>query len=338
MKQQLLSWGIVLLLFACSTPKQLSLDSIFSSHFDHKMISSGANYPDFNTRKDSVDLFLISLHEGYTKEEFKRKAAWEDKALQEQIAFLISKQWLTTTTSKDLYPTVFIANSEQGKSLFSYSLPIALQITKSIEDQLHSIKLKYKQLSIAKEYSFETMSFLILSNVFLDNWQINNVESDFLNVPHRPERHGKNYYYALFQNESYPKEAFGIYGNQYKKVNDSLTIAVYGNNRNLVSKQLNNDVFVEDLVKNVPSINSDDNKQFTLMANNFSPRLIEILETNLDYSKHVYRTMGYAKAISFEEFYIWWYHFIYTQTTNMLKENGLLVVPEKGNFYYTIRN
>ena len=336
MKQQLLSWGIVLLLFNCSTPKQLSLDSIFNSRFDHKMISSGPNYPDFNTRKDSIDLFLISLHEGYTTEEFKNKAGWDEKTLQEKINLLTSKQWLSR--SVDLHPTIFIANNEQGKSLYSYSWPIALEIVTSIEDQLHDIRLEYEQSNLAKAFNFETMSFLILSNVLLDNWQIDNLERNFLKTPQRPERHGKNYYYALFQNESYPKEAFGIYGNQYRKINDSLTIAVYGNNRNLVSNRLNDSTFIKDLVKNAPMVNRSDNQKLSLMADNFSVRLIEILKENLDYSMHVYRNMGYAKNNSFEEFYIWWYHFIYTQVTNMLGEKGLLEIPEAGNFYYTVRN
>ena len=336
MKQRLLLWGIVLLFISCSTPKQLTLDSIFNSHFDHKMISSGSNYPDFNTRKDSIDLFLISLHEGNTKKEFKLKAGWDDKILQEKISLLTTKQWLSE--SEDFYPTIFIANNEQGKSLFSYSLPIALEIVTTIENQLNDLRLEYEQLNLAKAHSFETMSFLILSNVLLDNWQINNVERHFLKAPQRPERHGKNYYYALFQNESHPKEAFGIYGNQYRSVSDSLTIAVYGNNRNLVSNQLNDPVFVEDLVKNAPTINNSDNQKLSLMADDFSVTLVEILKENLDYSMHVYRNMGYAKNISFEEFYIWWYHFIYTQATNILEEKGLLVIPETGNFYYVVRN
>lgn len=336
MKQQLLLWGIVLSLFACSTPKQFTLDSIFNSHFDHKMISSGPNYPDFNTRKDSIDLFLISLHEGYTQEKFMEKVGWNNKVLQEKINLLTSKQWLTGM--EDLYPTVFIANSEQGKSLFNYSLPIALEIVTSIESQLHAIRLEYEQLNLAKIYSFEAMSFLILSNVLLDNWQINNVESKFLKAPKRPERHGKNYYYALFQNESYPEEAFGIYGNQYRSVSDSLTIAVYGNNRNLVSSQLKDSLFVDNLVKNGPVISSEDNQKLSLMADDFSVALMEILKENFNYSMHVYRNMGYTKNIGFEEFYIWWYHFIYTQATNMLEEKGLLVIPETGNFFYIVSN
>ena len=336
MKQQLLLWGIVLSLFSCNTPKQLSLDAIFSSHFDHKMISSGPNFPDFNTHKDSVDLFLIALHEGYSTEKFKRSVGWDNQTLQGQIALLTSKQWLNGMP--DVSPTVFIANHEQGKSLFNYSLPIALEIARAIEDQTPSLKQKYAQLNLAKTYSFETMSFLILSNVLLDNWQINTVESRFLKAPERPKRHEKNYYYALLQNESYPKEAFGIYGNQYKKINDSLTIAVYGNNRNLVSEQLNDAQFVDDLLKEIPLIYTGDNEELTLMANNFAVTLLDILETNREYSEHVYQTMGYAKETSFEEFYIWWYHFIYTQATNMLAESELLVIPEAGNFYYAFSN
>lgn len=43
---------------------------------------------------------------------------------------------------------------------------------------------------------------------------------------------------------------------------------------------------------------------------------------------------GYAGEIAFEEFFIWWYHFIYTQATNILAERGKLIIPEGGNFYY----
>ncbi len=336
MKQQLLLWGIVLCLSACTSPKQLSIDAIFSSRFDHKMISSGPNYPDFNTRKDSLDLFLVALHEGYTKEEFKRKSGWNDQTLQQQIALLTTKQWLLELP--DYHPTIFIANHQQGESLYNYSLPIALEIATTVEDQILSLRRNYKQLNLAETHDFEHMSFLLLSNVLLDNWQINTIEEKFLKAPQRPLRHGKNYYYALLQNETHPKEAFGIFGNQYKKINDTLTIAVYGNNRNIVSKQLNDSIFVEDLLKKVPIINNEDNNKLSLMAQNFSVHLLEILETNRDYSKHVYRTMGYAKGISFEEFYIWWYHFIYTQATKMLAENGLLSIPETGNFYYAINN
>lgn len=334
MKQLLLLWGIVLFLYACNAPKQLNLDTIFSSHFDHNMISSGPNFPDFKTRKDSIDLFLVALHEGHSIRKFQHKAGWDDSTLQQYITLLTSKQWLTP--SPKLRPTIFIANDTQGKALFEYSLPMALEIANSIEYQLPLVKVKYQQMALADKHDFESMSFLILSNVLLDNWQINDVERNFLKAPQRPERHGKYYYYSILENAGHPKEAFGIYGNQYRSVNDTLTIAVYGNNRNHVSKQLRADEFVEKILQTAPIISEADNNHLVSMAAMYQPLLLSILEKHKGHSKYVYRTMGYAEEISFEEFFIWWYHFIYTNATNILAEKGLLKIPEEGNFYYTL--
>ena len=39
---------------------------------------------------------------------------------------------------------------------------------------------------------------------------------------------------------------------------------------------------------------------------------------------------------SFEEFFIWWYHFIYTKVTDILAENRVLTIPKEGNIYSLI--
>jgi hypothetical protein len=44
--------------------------------------------------------------------------------------------------------------------------------------------------------------------------------------------------------------------------------------------------------------------------------------------------LDYDKEITFEEFFIWWYHLIYTQATNEMKQKGLLSIPQSGNFPY----
>jgi hypothetical protein len=44
--------------------------------------------------------------------------------------------------------------------------------------------------------------------------------------------------------------------------------------------------------------------------------------------------MGYSKEISFNEFYIAWYHFIYTKAFNLMVEENLLKVSVGGNLIY----
>ncbi|HLP17184.1 MAG TPA: hypothetical protein VK470_13050, partial [Bacteroidota bacterium] len=60
----------------------------------------------------------------------------------------------------------------------------------------------------------------------------------------------------------------------------------------------------------------------------------KILHKNKKYCLKMYHELGYSSEITFEEFFIWWYHFIYTQTTDVMHARALLKVPEGGNFFY----
>jgi len=334
MKQGFYYLCILWLLASCGAPNlKGTLDEIFIKQYEHKMISSGQNFPDFYAQNDSLDLFLISLHEQIPVKKFQKKVEWNDASLNTHIAFLKSKNWLAPGDS--LRPTIFIASDNDGEALFEQSTPIALEIVRAIEDELFSIKKQYHKTILSKSQNFKSMAFFILSNVLLDNWQINAVEREFLKTKTRPERHQNHYYYAIMEDASAPKEAFGIYGNQYRKLNDSTTLSIYGNNRNLANAKLKSDSkFLEYLLESVPRLNANDQQEMGEMAALFRPTLLEILEKHRNYISHVYQTSGYSEDISFEEFFIWWYHFIYTQTTNMLAERGSLILPEDGNFYY----
>ena len=336
MKQQLLLWVLALALNSCTTPKKaLDLDAIFLGHFNHKMISSGSNFPDFYVKNDSLDLFLVALHEQIPVKQFQKRVAWGKNTLNEHIAFLESKNWLAQ--NEGLKPTIFIASDAQGKSLFSYGTPIALEITQAIEEELYTVKKTFTNTSLSKSHSFDELAFFILSDVLLDNWQINNVEREFLMADQRPERHKKHYYYAIMENATHPKEEFGIYGNQYRNLNDSTALAIYGNNRNEASQRLKSEPeFKASLIQTAVRLSQEDNKILVDMANNFMPKLMYILAKNSDYMHTVFEKTGYSKEISFEEFFIWWYHFIYTDVTNMLDERELLELPEDGNFYYLV--
>lgn len=337
MKQQLLLWLLVFAITSCSTHKKtLSLDAVFTQHFGHKMISSGPNFPDFYAKKDSVDLFLIGLHEQIPIEEFQKKVGWTDSTLQAKIEFLKAKNWLNQ--SEELKPSIFIASDLQGKGLFNYGLPISLEISRSIEEELKNTEAIFNEMSLSEKHSFEELSFFIFSNVLLDNWQINNVEREFLNAKQRPERHGKHYYYAIMENVLFPKEEFGIYGNQYRRLNDTLAIAIYGNNRHEATDNLKDKNYLENILKNAPRLSEEDNKKLEEMADSYKPKLLNILNKNKAYIRSVYEKTGYASEIIFREFFIWWYHFIYTDATNILAENGILTLPDDGNFYYVIEN
>lgn len=300
------------------------IDYIFKLKIEQSLISRGDNFPDFRVKKDSLDKFLFALHKGYSVIDFQKYTNFSDEKISSLISFLQKKNWLHKINDK-YKPTVFIADANDGKLLYQYAKPISSKIVKAINKRLPVIKSKFKNTGISKKDDFLHWSFFILSDVLLDSWQIDNVEKQFLKKEERPLRNGKNYYYKIDENTNSEIESFGIYGNQSQQIDNNKYISIYGNNRlNLKITSSQN------------IVSKEDNKIFEEMAENFLPDLLNILEKEKHYFKKVYKKLEYDKEISFEEFFIWWYHFIYTQTTNEMYKNKMLQIPKGGNFDYII--
>ena len=104
---------------------------------------------------------------------------------------------------------------------------------------------------------------------------------------------------------------------------------MYGNNRGNIDK-----TGIDAKIPSFPKINREDNDKLFNMADIFAPVLLEALEANRTYMNDVFTKTGYADEIRFEEFFIWWYHFIYSRATDILAEKGALTIPESGNFFY----
>ena len=310
------------------------LDHIFTTQYRHPMISKGDNLPDFDRRKDSINLFLVALHEKIKPEVFQKKAGWTDELMKEKIRLLTEKGWLAND-DKGLRSTVFIASDEQGKELYKYGIPLAAKIAQSIEEEIPSIKEKFRETGFSKKYDFDSMAFLILSDVLLDNWQIMEMEAEYLKKENRPQRHGKFYYAAIMEHADPDYEPFGIYGNQYGRINDSTWMSIYGKNRIIVNEKLkNNPAFRDSLYNAALMVTPELYNFFNEIAKDYRPDLLKVLNEQSGYSHEVYEKSGYSDEIAFEEFFIWWYHFIYTSATDILAKKNLLVIPADGNFYY----
>lgn len=161
------------------------------------------------------------------------------------------------------------------------------------------------------------------------------MESAFLKQENRPERHGKFYYAAIMEYSGSGYEPFNIYGNQVGKINDSTYLSIYGNNRIVANGKLNNDKAFSDSVKAFSlKLTPELYNFFDTVSAGYRPKLLKILEDQREYSMNVFKMTGYSDQIKFEEFFIWWYHFIYTSATNILAGKKILSIPADGNFYY----
>lgn len=301
------------------------IGKVFDLNIEAKLISKGNNFPDFNIKKDSMDWLLIALHQGFSVKDFQHYTQCNDKKISEIIALLVSKNYLHQV-NHTYKPTVFIADARDGALLYKYARLISQDIAKSIIKHLPQIITQFQKTRIAQTQSFKHWAFLILSNVLLDSWQINNVEKYFLKQENRPLRNRKHYYYGIMEHTDAATESFGIFGNQSQQTGADKYISVYGNNRNKLKKHTTS--------QNI--ITASDNKIFIETAKTYFEDLLKILEKHRNYSKKIYAKSGYEKEITFEEFFIWWYHFIYTQAAYEMHQKGIAAIPESGNFDYEL--
>jgi len=313
-----LGWTVpaVLILAALGAIAQTSaLDVLAAKRFGMPIISRGDNIPDFEPTNDSMHLLLIALHKGIPVSDFQAKMGFGPDKMDGILTFLLGKNYLHRLDGR-LEPSIFIADADDGRRLFDRAQPIAMEIMGAIKASLPSIRDAFARTDMARGRRFDDWAFFILSDVLLDNWQINTVESEFLKSPARPLRHGKHYYAALL--EKNPKnEPFGIYGNQVGNP------SVYGNNRWRVETAATGN-----------KISAVDAAAIEKMARDFAPKLLAVLEKTRPYAETVFAETGYSKEVAFNEFYIWWYHFIYTRATDLMAEAGMLKVPPDGNFLY----
>jgi len=318
---------ILLIIFSIVTRAQQKSDSLFSIKLEHHLISKGDNRPDFNPYRDSVDYFLYALHNGISEKIFAEKAGWNHEKLRSKTDLLINAGFLKRSNRGLLIPNVMIATQKDGKSIYKKSEKVASEIADSIAVYLPKIKSAYTGISFSQKFGFDQVSFFLVSNVLLDNWQINNVESKFVKDL-RTLRHGKNYYYQIAElDENSDREVFGIYGNQVQ-CNDTICAAVYGNKR--VGIQLKN--YYADT--SVPYLLPKDEEIFKQVALGFLPVLLNIFERSRPFFLKIYKGSTYKKGISFGEYFMWWYHFIYTRATDICGERKLIYIPQSGNFFY----
>jgi len=323
---------LLLLIFgSCTINNKKVLNNITNSTFETSQISRGNNNPNIDISKDNFDFLLIALHYKIPIKEIEKYFNWDNFQMIKKTDLLV-KNGLLKRKNNVFIPTIGIFTLKTGTILIKKSQNIANEIADSIKIIIPKIKKIHSQMDISEKISFDDLSFFYISDILLDMGQIGNVEKEFLKKE-RPLRNGKHYYLAILEKDTTKNtEPFGIYGNQGLINNDSIYIGVYGNTR---TKSHIGWQDYED--KNVHYFNKKDFDIFyNKMPKVFLPKLIEVLEKNKPYFEKVKTELGYDKEITFNEFFIWWYHFIYSETTNKLIKEKIIKKPKNGLFYFKI--
>lgn len=320
----------VLIFASCFTNNNRTVDDILDSTFRVYQIS-GYQGPNIDIKKDSLTEFLTALHYDIPLSEIERELEWSPETTERHINDLIENK-LLIKQGDDIQPNLGIITLERGNLLKEKAENVSNEIADSISAWLPEIKKIHNESHISQNHEFRELSLFYLSNVILDNFQIERVEEEFLNQ-RRPLRNGSRYYLAIVEDDLANKtEPYGIYGNRGLHWNDSTGIAVYGNQRTDSNVGWDN---YED--KNIHVFDEHDTQLITQkMPDLFFPTLLGILNRNRPGFEATFQELNFDKEVSFEEFFIFWYHWIYTEVTDVLIARDIIQEPQNEMFYYQV--
>ena len=320
---------LALLIFTgCSAEKNRTMVDILDSTFRVYQIS-GFDGPKLDINQDSLAQFLVALHYDIPLSEIERQLNWSAETTESHIDALIENK-LLEKEGDHLQPALGVFTLERGKLMELKARNVANEIADSITVWLPEIKEIHNESNISQKHDFRELSLFYLSNVVLDNFQIRQVEEQFLNQD-RPLRNGSRYYLGIVEDDlAADTEPYGMYGNRGLFWSDSIGISVYGNRRTASNPGWDN---YKD--KEIHVFDEHDTEMITqTMPDLFFPTLLDILNRNRPEFEATYHELNFDEEISFEEFFIFWYHWIYTEATDVLIERDIIQEPQNEMFYY----
>jgi hypothetical protein len=352
--------------------------------YEAKMISSGRNFPSVDINQDGFIPLCVALHKRLPLDTIREQQGWTEGDLAWRIERLKRAGLVSQSPSGRLTPSFMVIGLDDAKQYLPVSADLVTRTSSLISKQLPKIIRMMNEISELRAKVHHTAMFFVLSDVLLDNWQINNVEHSVLGSA-RPLRDGNRFYLALFEKSvDEQTEAFGIYGNG-GAVRAGIQVNAYGNQRygghtlisasnadlarwfpDLPSQDIERALLSrlieigrngslsaakKDLKEGLNQFGLVDRDELNLLifseqsldhlasiASIITPDLEALLRGHLPALETAYGNSPYKDEITFNEYFIWWYHFFYTQVTNNLAARHLLRIPVSGNVTYIIQN
>lgn len=87
---------------------------------------------------------------------------------------------------------------------------------------------------------------------------------------------------------------------------------------------------------NIPVITEKEFYKLSEIADIIKKEYIDILKKHKLNLYYKYVNSIYSSEISFEEYFIWWYHVLYSRVTDMMIKQCKIIVPDKINFSYLV--
>ena len=326
----------ILLLTACSSKKKIS--DILQNNFEVRTISNSYSTPSINLEKDHLKEILLLLHYNLTAEKIKEHFNMSDSIYNIRINDLFGEGLIKRTGDGEFIPACMVIDADEGKIIKKTADSLGREMSGIAIDRFEKIKLAYSKISSFQKVPFENASLFILGNVLHNYWQMKFVEERFIkSFP--PQRGRSRYYLALLQNQSgNNSEPFGLFTNRFQKIG-GYTVNFYGNKFSgefppYTEKELDN--FFKNGNSTTLFVNESNQKKLEELALIITQDLLNYLERNRPLFIKLYLNSVYKDQTSFREWFVWFYQFMITKTTNTLIEKGFIQKQFSNDTFYVV--
>lgn len=197
--------------------------------YQSAMISIGENMPAIK-EDETYYALLASLHLRTSRREVEHQLKLSSAQMQTRLDALVQEGLARTDGRGSFWPTAPVITLVDAHRYFRADPTMVRRTVDAITLNVSELQRHFADLPGFAHISFEAVTLLLLSDVLLDNWQIDRVETGFLKAP-RPQRAGGRYYYVVFEQVvGDPVEPLGIYGNHSQDAG-GIGINLYGNQR-----------------------------------------------------------------------------------------------------------
>ena len=349
--------------------------SLLKRTWEQKRIAAGDNGPVLDLDQNSRADLLVLLHHGVSLAALQQHYGWSTLELARRLAELKQAGLLLEPGPGHYRPGILVMTTEETASHFPVDATLVNRAADLVVRELPKIGEAYRALSDADAVEFSRATLFLLSNVALDNWQIRNVEQRVLRAE-RPQRGGSRFYFSLQEDAPDDGlEAFGIFGNHTGRYGPYV-VGVYGNRRNanaanflLLSSATAAQIMGLEVVQPDPRqaliagyvakepqfastferlgwtrdgerqalvLRRQDLHHLERIAGLLTEDYVKLLEGSLPVLRATYENSPYRNEVSFEEYFIWWYHLFYSAVTERLHQTGHIEMPEQGITTYIV--
>lgn len=291
---------------------------------------------------EDLEKVLVAFHKGYTVSEISTAYEIEEYKLISQLEPLVKANILIK--EKNVYfPNILVATEEETRKVYSRAKQSAGKISETVQSNWDKIKTAYEKLNSSKTYSLNEQGFMLVGSRILDIGVLRalaNSEELLHPAPVRPTPSHPNSKYYLWIEENSP-DRFGYgqkdielkfdnwYGVNFGSDNESRHKLEKKAVKLIESGEYDSPEHFAQLIE-VPFLNKEDSKLWEKLVAEISNICLEKLLKEKNDIKELYnslKTSQYSQN-TFDDFYCWYYHYLYPLAINDLIKNDYFKMPE----------